>query len=172
MLGILIGVGSVVGIVSISEGAREMLLAEMDKFGGSNLMWVSPPHRWVRRDGRWQRRAYDAYLDNDDVKKIAKCSEHIVSVLPMIRIGGNATHEMNTSSCEINGTLPTYAEAKDMRESSKRGEELGLTAEELAFYDALETNEARSRSSGTRRRETSPGSWKPRSGRTQASTDR
>jgi len=115
MLGILIGVGSVVGIVSISDGAREMLLSEMDKFGGSNLMWVSPPHRWVKRDGRWQRRAYDAYLDNDDVKRIARCSEHIVSVLPMVRIGGSATHEMNTSSCEINGTLPSYAEAMDWR---------------------------------------------------------
>ncbi|MBN1594249.1 MAG: ABC transporter permease [Candidatus Coatesbacteria bacterium] len=120
MLGILIGVGSVVGIVSISDGARAMLLQEMDKFGGSNIMWVSPPHHWVRRDGRWQRRAYDAYLDNADVKRIAACSPHIKSVLPMIGIGGNATYEMNTSSCDINGTLPTYAEAMDWKPQKGR----------------------------------------------------
>jgi type I restriction enzyme, R subunit len=32
--------------------------------------------------------------------------------------------------------------AKDMREASKRGEDLGFTDEELAFYDALEVNDS------------------------------
>ncbi|MCY4526234.1 MAG: type I restriction endonuclease subunit R [Anaerolineaceae bacterium] len=32
--------------------------------------------------------------------------------------------------------------AREMREANKRGEELGLTEEELAFYDALETNDS------------------------------
>jgi len=32
--------------------------------------------------------------------------------------------------------------AKDMREAEQRGEKLGLTTEELAFYDALETNDS------------------------------
>lgn len=32
--------------------------------------------------------------------------------------------------------------AKEMREADKRGEKLGLTEEELAFYDALETNDS------------------------------
>jgi type I restriction enzyme R subunit len=31
--------------------------------------------------------------------------------------------------------------AKEMKEADKRGEKLGLTEEELAFYDALETND-------------------------------
>lgn len=32
--------------------------------------------------------------------------------------------------------------AKDMREAHQRGEKLGLSEEELAFYDALETNDS------------------------------
>ncbi|MBI4249911.1 MAG: DUF3387 domain-containing protein, partial [Elusimicrobia bacterium] len=32
--------------------------------------------------------------------------------------------------------------AKEMREAHRRGENLGLTEEELAFYDALETNDS------------------------------
>ncbi len=32
--------------------------------------------------------------------------------------------------------------AKDMREADRRGQELGLSEEELAFYDALETNDS------------------------------
>src|SRR5207245_2512978 len=32
--------------------------------------------------------------------------------------------------------------ARDLRESDKRGDVLGLTSDELAFYDALETNDS------------------------------
>lgn len=32
--------------------------------------------------------------------------------------------------------------AKDMREADKRGEELGMTQDEVAFYDALEVNDS------------------------------
>ena len=32
--------------------------------------------------------------------------------------------------------------AKDMRAAAERGEELGLSEDELAFYDALETNDS------------------------------
>jgi type I restriction enzyme R subunit len=32
--------------------------------------------------------------------------------------------------------------AKDIREAKQRGEELGLTEDEIAFYDALETNDS------------------------------
>ncbi len=32
--------------------------------------------------------------------------------------------------------------AKEMREAKRRGEKLGLTEDELAFYDALETNDS------------------------------
>jgi type I restriction enzyme R subunit len=32
--------------------------------------------------------------------------------------------------------------AKEMREADRRGEDLGLTDDELAFYDALETNDS------------------------------
>ncbi|MDZ4163664.1 MAG: DUF3387 domain-containing protein, partial [Smithellaceae bacterium] len=32
--------------------------------------------------------------------------------------------------------------AKDMREADRQGEELGLTEDEVAFYDALETNDS------------------------------
>ena len=32
--------------------------------------------------------------------------------------------------------------AKEMREADRRGEELGLNDEEVAFYDALETNDS------------------------------
>ena len=51
--------------------------------------------------------------------------------------------------------------AKDMREANARGERLGLSEDELAFYDALETNDTRFRCSATRRSGALPvSSWR------------
>ena len=41
--------------------------------------------------------------------------------------------------------------AKDMRAAKERGEELGLTDDELAFYDALEVNDSAVKVLGERR---------------------
>ena len=49
--------------------------------------------------------------------------------------------------------------ARDMREASARGEQLGLSDDEVAFYDALETNDSAVRSSATRPCATSPANW-------------
>ena len=44
---------------------------------------------------------------------------------------------------KMNTTLPeAEALAREMREANARGERLGLTEDELAFYDALETNDS------------------------------
>ena len=51
LLGMLIGVGSVVGIVSLSEGLRRTVTDEFGKLGGANLIFVMP-QAMVLRDGR------------------------------------------------------------------------------------------------------------------------
>ena len=49
--------------------------------------------------------------------------------------------------------------ARDLREASARGEALGLSEDELAFYDALETNDSAVRCSATRPFGTSRANW-------------
>ena len=60
--------------------------------------------------------------------------------------------------------------AREMREANARGERLGLSDDELAFYDALGVNDSAVQVLGTRRYATSPAtSWRP-SGATSPST--
>ena len=49
--------------------------------------------------------------------------------------------------------------ARQMREADRRGEALGLTDDELAFYDALETNDSAVKVLGAPRCATSRASW-------------
>ncbi len=54
-----------------------------------------------------------------------------------------AVHRYENQSVEAAQVIEELiALARAMREASARGEELGLTEDELAFYDALETNDS------------------------------
>lgn len=79
LLGLLIGVASVTGIVALAEGLRSTVSAELDRLGGSSLIFVRNPDRWYRTDdGRWVRRIHDDHLVLEDL-------EHLLSEIPNIR---------------------------------------------------------------------------------------
>jgi len=111
ILGILIGVGSVVGIVSIGEGLRRVLLVEFDKIGGSRLVWVHPPREWVREGGRWIRRPWREYITMEDVRAVQGESDRIEKVLPMVRGGARAQYEKASMDGLFQGTTVDYDRA-------------------------------------------------------------
>ena len=61
------------------------------------------------------------------------------SFAQMLEMTINRYHNRSIDSVEVINELIKLA--KNIKESSRRGEDLGLTDEELAFYDALESNE-------------------------------
>lgn len=112
VLGILIGVGSVVGVVSLGEGLRHAVMGEIDRLGGGRLITVSGPREWIRQGGQWVRRPWDDYLTNDDINRLRQESRYIGSVLPMNGTGGGRiTYQSVDTGCRIQGTSPDYAEA-------------------------------------------------------------
>ena len=52
LLGMMIGVGAVVGIVSIGEGMRQFVIDEFGKLGGAQFVMITPEYRQLK-DGRW-----------------------------------------------------------------------------------------------------------------------
>jgi putative ABC transport system permease protein len=111
VLGILIGVGSVVGVVSLGEGLRQAVMGEIDRLGGGRLIAVSSPRSHIRQGGRWVRRPWDDQLTNDDVDRLREESRYIGSVLPIAGAGGRLMYKKVDTSCRLEGTDPVYAEA-------------------------------------------------------------
>lgn len=101
ILGILIGVGSVMGVTSIGEGLRLRIVTEFERVGGSSLIIVQPPRRWVRKDGRWVRRPWEEHLLVEDIKKISEECENVRSVIPLN--AGNA--QMNFRKANASGNF-------------------------------------------------------------------
>jgi putative ABC transport system permease protein len=110
ILGILIGVGSIVGTVSIGEGAKKMLESELDKIGGSSMIWISPPQIWKFDKGEWKYRAWadSQQLKLKDIDEIRKCSTDIKSIIPVCFYNSILKYKDRSFETYTRGTVPDF----------------------------------------------------------------
>ncbi|MGB2907325.1 MAG: ABC transporter permease [Candidatus Aminicenantaceae bacterium] len=111
ILGILIGVGSVMGVTSIGEGMRRQIVSEFEQVGGSKLIVVSPPRQWVRRDGRWVRRSWEEHLVVDDIQKISEECPLVETVIPMNASGAQLKYRKANTQGDFWGVNPDFSDA-------------------------------------------------------------
>jgi len=80
-------------------------------------------------------------LLNDEIKTHSK--KNLVQSRSFAEMLERTIHKYQNRSIDAAQVIAELVElAKDMREAHKRGEELHMSEEELAFYDALEVNDA------------------------------
>jgi putative ABC transport system permease protein len=110
LLGMLIGVGAVVGIVSISEGMRRFVIGEFGKIGGDNLIMIRPM-MWIERNHRWMPNPHYEPLALDDMEHIGALPNRFAAVLPVLARGMELRHEKATYGAQVEATLPVYTSA-------------------------------------------------------------
>lgn len=80
-------------------------------------------------------------LINDEIK--TRSRRNVVQARSFIEMLEEAIRKYQNRAIETAQVIEELIRlAKDMREAQKRGEELGLTEDEVAFYDALEVNDS------------------------------
>jgi type I restriction enzyme R subunit len=80
-------------------------------------------------------------LLNDEIKSFARTN--LVMSRSFSEMLENSIKQYQNRTIEAAQVIAELIKlAKEMREAHKRGEEIGLTEDELAFYDALETNDS------------------------------
>ena len=73
MLGIIIGIASVLAMIAIGDGAKEIVQQDVQKLGGANKL-VMYRMGWKRVNNRWVRNRSNEYLKYGDVLAIeAEC---------------------------------------------------------------------------------------------------
>ena len=73
MLGIVIGVASVLAMIAIGDGAKLLVLEDLEKLGGANHFRLYR-NDWIKKDGRWERNRSGEYFKYEDVLAIeAEC---------------------------------------------------------------------------------------------------
>jgi len=116
LLGLLIGVASVTGIVALAEGLRTSVTEQLDRLGGSSLIFLSNPARFYRDDsGRWIRRLHDDHLVMEDIDRILEEVPNVRNVIPHARTNGQFRRGKVSTGSQITGATLDYDEAMDWR---------------------------------------------------------
>ena len=109
LLGMLIGVGSVIAIVSIGEGMRRMVIAEFGKLGGDSFVYILPQQR-VLKDGRWVASPHYRPFTMDDLYAVESVSDRLVAILPALQSGANLQYRKASYQGSLVATLPVHAD--------------------------------------------------------------
>ena len=109
LLGMMIGVGAVVGIVSIGEGMRQFVIDEFGKLGGAQFVMITPQYMQLK-DGRWVPNPRYKPLTMDDLAVVEQSSDRLAAVLPSMNSGANLRYRKASYQTSAAGTLPEFSE--------------------------------------------------------------
>lgn len=111
ILGILIGIGSVMGVTSIGEGLRKRIVSEFERVGGSSLIVVQPPRRLIRVGNRWVRRPWEEHLLVEDIQRLSEECESVRSVIPLNTGSAQLKYQKASTSGQFWGINAEFSEA-------------------------------------------------------------
>jgi putative ABC transport system permease protein len=103
MLGIIIGVGAVITMISLGAGAQKAVQDQIQNLG-SNLLTVMPGQSFMRGVASDQR----VSLTVDDADEIRRSSRHILAVMPEISRSFQVKVGNQNANINIVGTVPEY----------------------------------------------------------------
>jgi putative ABC transport system permease protein len=119
MLGVIIGVGAVIIMISIVQGARQKVVSEFRGDGASMLFAVYQPNR----DG--MRRGGFPGLRMEDVRAIERQVGSIKDVTPQVETGGRAIRGKRSFQMTVVGCTPEYIETANVKMAAGRFVEPG-----------------------------------------------
>ena len=133
IVGIIVGVASVVSMVSVGDGSSAMVLREIERTGGTKIIEIYKDD-WdkqsgtlsraagstVRGKGRWQRNRAE-HLETDDVLAILKDARGVVDVVAEDDMGGwNVNYKGRTKDSRIVASSAGYDRSHNWYPSSGR----------------------------------------------------
>ena len=112
MLGIVIGVAAVVGTIAIGEGARTLIMEEIEKVGGRTL-FVIQRSGWIKKDDKWMRNPSREYLKLEDAQAIVALCPSVREVTPEIMSDTQAAAGRESRCHMLEATIPTFTESQN-----------------------------------------------------------
>ena len=85
LLGIMIGVAAVIGMISIGDGAKTIIMEDSEKLGGATMIRFRRS-RYIYKDGRWVRNNSEEQFEYEDALAIKEECPSVEHVIPSISI--------------------------------------------------------------------------------------
>jgi putative ABC transport system permease protein len=109
MLGIIIGVGSVIAMLSIGESSKQSIREEMSDMG-TNMIFVMPGQQ--RRGGVMMGNTNTKTLTLKDIEALRKEAKNITEVSPQVSTSGQAVNGNNNWPTTIYGVNASYLDIR------------------------------------------------------------
>jgi len=109
MLGIIIGVGAVITVVAMGEGAQRAVQEQIEALG-SNQLEISSGHRWWRGIGG----GGDTFLGADDYDALVTEADLLASVVPETSTNLQLELLNQNVSAQVVGTVPEFVRVRNL----------------------------------------------------------
>jgi len=117
MLGIIIGVASVIAMLAIGQGSKQSIQNQMSSMG-TNMIFAMPGADMQR--GVTQSKSTTESMKLKDVEEIIKLSPNLINVTPIVTSGGQAIYKSNNWPTTITGANPSYLSIRQYEISDGR----------------------------------------------------
>ena len=108
LMGIIIGVGSVVTAVSVGNGAKTVIGELLGSYGSNTLLVL--PNQAAMRESNWRYRAQE--ISRDDIRMINTQADAVRAVTPQIEFESQVSYKGRTEEMRFVGTLHYFLEAQ------------------------------------------------------------
>jgi putative ABC transport system permease protein len=109
MLGIIIGVGAVITVVAMGEGAQRAVQEQIESLG-TNQLTISSGHRWWRGVGS----AGGTFLGMDDYDALVADATYLAAVVPEASSQLQVELLNRNVNAQTIGTVPEYADVRSL----------------------------------------------------------
>lgn len=109
MLGIVIGIASVIAMVSIGQASTQSVRGELSSMG-SNMIMIMPARQ--QRGGVDMGMSSSKTLDNKDLEALTKNTRYVAAVSPVVGSNKQLIYGNNNHSCSINGVSASYLDIR------------------------------------------------------------
>ena len=122
MLGIVIGIASVIAMVSIGQASTQSVKSELSTMG-SNMIMIMPARQ--QRGGVDMGMSASKSLDNKDLESLVQNTRYVAAVSPMVSSSKQLIYGNNNHSCSISGVSASYLDIRkyEMQEGVMFSEE-------------------------------------------------
>lgn len=109
MLGIIIGIASVIAMVSIGQASTQSVKGQLSSMG-SNMIMIMPARQ--HRGGVDMGMSSSKSLDNKDLESLRKGTQYVAAVSPNVSTSKQLIYGNNNHSCSISGVAPSYLDIR------------------------------------------------------------
>ena len=109
MLGIVIGIASVIAMVNIGQASTQSVKSELSTMG-SNMIMIMPARQ--QRGGVDMGMSSSKTLDNKDLESLQNNTRYVAAVSPMVSSNAQLIYGNNNHSSSINGVSAAYLDIR------------------------------------------------------------